>query len=442
MCLMVGLAAAMLSLQVAGGPEYAPLVRALLGIGSLAIGYLVGRALRPLAHWRPPVPEAPEAAAPPAEGLGPAWVRGFAAGFWALMGLTLAVTLLYDLLIRLPGLGAVVVPATLPILSLFLLALCGVLPLAMAREMVGRGEGLPRWALSAVAGGALSGGLGLFAALLPLMAAFRWLNPGTIGSLAGLLALTGVPVLALGTPLLAQRLRPSLSGPSWTALQALGALAGAWLLYWRLNGWMGAMGPIVVVPWLLLVCLLWGGSLGGLLAFAAAQRRAGRARAGSGEAPRASLFTLAAGALGLLLLGLAPAAAWLLFSLSRGPAAATAPPAGAIPAATQPGRLLLPGPALARPTAGATVSGPVWTFRWNRAPGTGPGDLYQFTLWPPGSRTPAAQFLVLGPQARIAAMPNSGRWPPGVWTWRVRVVKAGQGAGQWSEARPFTPVWK
>jgi hypothetical protein len=414
-------------------------------VGSLAAGYLLGRVVRPLAHWRPPVPLSPEAAAPPVERLGLAWLRGFVGGFWALVGLTLGVTLLYDLLLRLPGIGAAVVPATLPILALFLLALCGIVPLAMARGMVGSGEGLPRWALSAVAGGALAGGLGLFVTPLLLIAAYYRLSPGTAGTLAGLLSLAAVPVIALGTPVLVQHLRPSLRGTAWTALLALAGLAGAWLLSWRLSGWMGAMGPIVTFPWLLLGCLLWGGSLGSLLTLAAVRRRARLASTGSGDPPRASLLALAAGALGLLLLGLAPFTALVLYNLSRGPAVpaiGAAPPAVPLPMATQPGSLTLPGPALASPASGAAVSGPVWTFRWNRAPGAAPGDLYQFTLWPPGAASPAVQFLAPGTQAQIAAAPKAGRWPSGAWTWRVRVVKTGQGAGQWSEARPFMPVWR
>jgi hypothetical protein len=52
------------------------------------------------------------------------------------------------------------------------------------------------------------------------------------------------------------------------------------------------------------------------------------------------------------------------------------------------------------------------------------------------------QFLTPGLQAQVEVTPKIGPRQPGVWTWRVRAIDMGRGAGQWSEARPFTPVWK
>jgi hypothetical protein len=217
---------------------------------------------------------------------------------------------------------------------------------------------------------------------------------------------------------------------------------------------------------------LWGGPAGAVLVVAAAQRKAAVARAGSAGPRRVSPVALAAGGLGLFLLGLIPLGLWILLTVMPRPMAPAPPVSYIIPNPTQPGGLPLPGPALVYPTAGATLPGPaqatpmppassglVWTFTWRPPRGSSPGDLYQFTLWPPGEVLPAVQVPIPGTQLRIsasapllppaqrglraqsAAIPQNGRWPSGPWTWRVRVVRPGQGAGQWSEARPFTPIW-
>src|SRR5262249_60880659 len=115
------------------------------------------------------------------------------------------------------------------------------------------------------------------------------------------------------------------------------------------------------------------------------------------------------------------------------PPPATAPPPGPPPP---------PAPALVDPTAGAALTGPTWTFRWNPPPGAGSGQVYQFTLWAPGGTTPVTQFLTADPQAQVAVTPETIRRWPGAWTWRVRLVEIGQGAGPWSEARAFTPGWR
>jgi len=86
------------------------------------------------------------------------------------------------------------------------------------------------------------------------------------------------------------------------------------------------------------------------------------------------------------------------------------------------------------------MAGPVWTFLWRPPPGSPPGELYQFALWPPGAAGPALQLVLPGTQMRTSyAVVRRGPSAFASWTWRVRVVRPGQGAGQWSEARPFTP---
>src|SRR5207245_682304 len=144
-------------------PEYVPLARAVMGLGGLGLGYLLGQALRPLRRWRPPVPLSAETAAPPVESIGRVWLRGFAAGFWALVVIGIAASLLLDLLVRIPVTGAALLPAIPQIILLFRLSLCLIVPLAVARGMVAEGRGLPLWAFTAAALAAFSGGLGLLA---------------------------------------------------------------------------------------------------------------------------------------------------------------------------------------------------------------------------------------------------------------------------------------
>jgi hypothetical protein len=150
---------------------------------------------------------------------------------------------------------------------------------------------------------------------------------------------------------------------------------------------------------------------------------------------------LALTGLGLCLLLLLPLWAWQSFTaVSNPPTPVAAAPS--LPDATQPGLLPLPGPALAAPAEGATVSGPVWTFRWTPPRRVSPGQLYQFALWPPGSPTPITQFISPAPQAQLQIAPETLTQHPGPWTWRVRLLHPTQGAGQWSPSRSFTTVVK
>lgn len=458
--LALGLGAGILYAEAAGGAEYRLLARVAASIGGLAIGCLLGRLMRLLARWQPAIPVSGDTARPE-ESLAARWLRGFAAGFWLLVLLSAAATLGYSLLIRIAVIGSLVLPATLPILLLLMLALCGVVPLAAARGMIGAGEGLPRWTLAAAAGAGCFGGIGLFIASLFLIA---WFRPGgldLIDAAAGGLGLAAVLAAAVGTPALVRNLRPVRRDRIGSLLPALMAPAGAWLLYVCLDDWLTPLGPNAPFLWLLPGCLLWGGSMGALLAMRAARRRARLSPAGDPGFGLAGLLALIAAALGLLCLGTSPLGGWMLFLLQRGPVPRTpvsyGPPP---PPPTQPGTLRLPGPVLVSPAAGATLSGPVWRFAWRPPRGASPGDLYQFTLWPPGAALPAVEVTVpfprlnisshmpllppanrAGPGMLTAVMPKSG-WPPGPWTWRVRVWQPGRGIGRWSEARPFTPSWK
>jgi hypothetical protein len=274
----LGLGAGLLYLIAAAGPEYAPVAQAALGVAGLAAGCLLGRLLRPLGRWQSPVPPVPEGASPPAENAAVLWVQGFAAGFWVLVALTLASTFLFDAMVHIAGLSVALLPLSQLLILLYVLAACGMVPLGLARGVVGPGAGLPRWTLSAASGGACLGGLALFVAIALLTALLQSLDPGIAGNLAGLLALAAVAVIAVGTPILAQSRRPSLSGPAWTALLALVALVGAWLLFVRLDRWISPLGPLAVFLWLLLTCLLWGGSGGALLAVLSARWRIRAAR--------------------------------------------------------------------------------------------------------------------------------------------------------------------
>jgi hypothetical protein len=436
MSLALGLGAALLYLQAAGAAEYQPLIMAGLGLDGLAIGYLLGQVIRPLRRGHPPVPATADAAATPSVGWALLGVRGFAAGFWTLAALGIGATLLYDAGVRIPGLGPILFPATWTILLVFALTLCAALPVATAHGMVLDGAGLSRTAPIGIAAAAYLGGWSMFL----LSAGLLLLQPDpAIGeNLAGLIALVALPVAVAGTPALARGLRPAL-GRGWTVPLMLVALAGAWLLGVRVNGWINPMGPGVEGLWLLPLGLLWGSCAGALPAMAIAHRRAARVSAAGDPPRRLGLLAMALGGAGLILLGLIALGAWGLFTLAAPPPPATAPPA--VPSATQPASLRLPAPALVDPVAGATLTGPTWNFHWNPPSGANAGQVYQFTLWSPDG-TCLTQFLTTSPQAQVAVAPETvGRYP-GTWTWRVRLVQIGQGAGQWSEARPFTPGGK
>jgi hypothetical protein len=443
MVLGLGLAAGLLCAGTIAAPEYLPIARAVMGLGGLGLGYLLGQAVRPLGRWRPPVPLSPETAAPQVESIGRVWLRGFAAGFWALAALGITSSLLSCPLIMSIGLS--------PAIPLLILALgvVALVPMTVARAMVAGGAGLPRWTLVTAAIAGCSGGIGLLLATGALAALLGPLPAGAVGDAVTLPTLAVVPVIAVGTPVLAHDLRPSVREPAWSGLLALLALGGAWLLAMSLSPGtcINSLGPMDQWLWLLPASVLWGSSFGAVLAVAIARQRAERLHADGAAPRRVSRLTLAAGALGLFLFGLVPLAVWLLMIAMPGllgmyasPLPPPVPPSG-LPNATQPGALPIPGPALLSPAAGATVAGSPWTFIWNPARGSTPGEMYQFALWTPGVARPVTQATLTGMRLRVSAMRQSGRSPQRPWTWRVRVVRPGQGAGQWSEAWPFTPVW-
>jgi hypothetical protein len=279
----MGVGAGLLYLVAAAGPESTAIIQVVLGIAGLAAGCLLGRLLRPLTRWRPPVPSRPESASPPAENAAALWVQSFAAGFWVLVALTLAATFLFDAMVHIAGVSVALLSLSPLLILLYVLTACGMVPLGLARGVVGPGAGLPRWTLSAASGAACLGGLALFVAISLLTALLQSLDPGIAGNLAGLLALAGVAVIAVGTPVLAQSRRPSLSGPAWAALLALAALVGAWLLFVRLVRWISPLGPLAAFLWLLLACLLWGGSGGAVLAVLSARWRIRGARRAEGR---------------------------------------------------------------------------------------------------------------------------------------------------------------
>jgi hypothetical protein len=438
--LALGLAVGLLSLPSTLGPGYEAITFPLLGLLALAFGCLVGQALRPLERWRPPVPADVDAPLPEREGLGGIWLRGFAAGFWALVGVSVLGTLGYGALIRLPGVGGMVLAATREILLLMVLLLLAALPLAMARGMVIGGLGLRRSTLWSAAAAAFAGGLGLFVGMWMLAGLLQAPGPapGLVGSLAGPLAFLAVPVAAAGTPFLARAVRPSLRGIGWFPLGVLLGLAGAWLLSVTLGGWIVPFGLIGTLLWLLLGCLLWGGSVGSLGVVAAAYRRAVPQPTRAEKPRRARPLLWALALLGLCLAVLLPVGLWLAFSLFSTPTAPVSYAAWA-PDATQPGFLPLAPPIATEPAAGVAPTGPVWTFRWRPPAGVSRGQLYQFALWAPGSTRPLARFVIPGTQASVEVSPAALREHSGAWTWRVRAVELGRGAGDWSEPRRFTP---
>jgi hypothetical protein len=424
--------------------EYLPILRATTGVAGLGVGYLIGQALRPLGRWRPPVPVSAESAAPPRDGLGHVWLRGFAAGFWMLVGIGVPGALLFGLLLWTAS-GGVPSLTTLPGIWLFGSALILILPLAVARAMVATGEGFPRRTLGIVAAAAWMAGLGMFVTIWLLGALLGPYQSGAAHDLAHALELAAVPFAAVGTPILVRAARPSLRGFSWSVFLALLTLGSAWLLFTCLDAWICPLGPTPAMLCLLAGSLLWGSSAGAVPIVWLAQRRAARMGAGITERRRAGYMALAAGAVGLLVLGLMPLGAWLLYLAA--PASPPAPYATPVlPAAALPGRLSLSGPALLSPPAGTAMSGPVWTFRWRPLSSAPSGEVYQFALWTPGASVPISDIIVpgseirIGPQMRRASRLPGGHGSAVPWIWRVRVVRPGQGAGQWSEARPFTPA--
>ena len=406
-----------------------------------------------------------ETAAPPVESIGRVWLRGFAAGSWALAGFGIVASLLLDLLVRIPVTGAALLPAIPQIILLFRLSLCLIVPLAVARGMVAEGRGLPPWTLPAAAVGAFCGGLGWLVVIWGLAVILAALQTSAIDDVAALLGLITVAAAALGTPVLAQGLWPRLEGLAWSGVLAIAALGAAELLYWRLGAWLYQVGTDVLLTWLGMSSLVWGSALGALPVLMAARRAAARAAV----APRRVWpLLLAAGALGLLLLGLMPFGTWVLLALASTltttgglPALPPPPPAPAPAPYYVPGRLPIAAPQLLTPPAGAALSGPVWSFGWRPPAGAQRADQYQFTLWAPRTTLPVMELVTppgpglrmsshvpllpaanrVGPGAKGAPLPPGGRWPSGPWTWRIRLVRPGQGAGQWSEARPFTPIW-
>lgn len=437
--LALGLTAGLLAAAASATAEYMPLVRAAAGVAGLGIGYLLGQAVRPLARWRPPVPVSAESAAPAADSLGRVWLRGFTAGFWALTALGMTLALLSLLLASSLPLGPAI---SVPLYAFGALLL---LPMAIARAMVAGGEGLPRWTLAAAAAAGFTSGLGLNVAIGMLATRMGMAGFGAAGDIATLLALLVLPVTVLGMPVLARDLRPSLQGPAWSGLLALLPLGAAWLLSHFMGAWMSLMGSATSWFWLVPGSVLWGGSLGALLAVAVARGRTDRSPGAGRSSRRVRPLLLAAGALGFFLLGLLPLALWLATIAAPGVFQASTPPTAPIggssgfPAATQTGMLPIPGPPLQSPAAGVTLTGPFWSFSWRSPSGASPRDLYQFVLWSPGATRPLTQLVLPGLGLRISSTVVSSH--PSVsapWVWRVRVVRPGQGAGQWSEARPFT----
>ena len=273
----LGLAAGILWAWATVTPEYVPLARAVMGLGGLGLGYLLGQALRPLRRWRPPVPLSAETAAPPVERIGRVWLRGFAAGFWALVVIGIAASLLFDLLFRIPVTGAALLPAIPQLILLFRLSLCLIVPLAVARGMVAEGRGLPPWTLPAAAVGAFCGGLGWLVVIWGLAVILAALQVSAIDDVAALLGLITVAAAALGTPVLAQGLWPRLEGLAWSGVLAIAALGAAELLYWRLGAWLYQVGTDVLLTWLGMSSLVWGSALGALPVLMAARRAAARA---------------------------------------------------------------------------------------------------------------------------------------------------------------------
>jgi hypothetical protein len=272
----LGLTVGLLYLAAATGPEAVGLAQAVLGALGMGVGAWLGWLLHPRTRPRPAVPYALESGEPRAANAALLWVQGFAAGFWVLLALTLVDTLLFDAMIRITGVSTVLLSLSPLLILFYLLCACGMVPLGIARALISDGPEPPRWTLSSVSAVACLGGLGLFVVASILASFLQSLDPGLMGILVGLVVLAAVVVIAVGTPVLAQRHRPSLRGAAWTALLALAALAGAWLLFSRLERWIGSLGPVATYLWLLLACLLWGGSGGGLMAVLSAQRRAVR----------------------------------------------------------------------------------------------------------------------------------------------------------------------
>ena len=183
--LALGVAAGLLYLQAVGGSQYQPVVQASLGLGCLAIGYLLGQALRSLGHRRAPVPLSIDAPLPPVEGTGRLWARGFAAGFWALCILGMAASLFRDFVLRLTGL----MPRNSPSCSCCWWGCCSASPFPSPSHVECCSVwSACRWSTTAASVTACAAGWALVVALYLLL--FLLQDPGLADLLVPLLALT------------------------------------------------------------------------------------------------------------------------------------------------------------------------------------------------------------------------------------------------------------